>query len=342
MIAYTLPAARSGRPSLQTLGAIMLIASFAFPAAALAAGFHAGRAPFGLRVDSERDNLEIMTATVLPGGALTIAIDLNGGDVLADEGPAVDRAAYTLSAPAGRVTAGGPRQWTWRAPDEPALHRLQVRREDGAAITLNVFVLTPLSRVQDGWLNGYRIGEYPATALRGLSIYEPPAGFIEVTESNRQTRLSPHFTLEQFLCKQDGAWPRYLVLRPLLLSKLEHLLAEVNAAGHRCDTFAVLSGYRTPWYNHSIGNVKYSRHVYGGAADIYIDVAPRDGQMDDLNRDGRVDVKDAAVLYAIIDERYGDPEYAPYVGGLGQYRRTPSHGPFVHVDVRGSRARWGD
>ena len=60
-------------------------------------------------------------------------------------------------------------------------------------------------------------------------------------------------------------------LRPRLLLKLEMMLEKVNAAGYRCDTFQVMSGYRTPHYNMAIGNVKYSRHVWGGAADIFVD-----------------------------------------------------------------------
>jgi hypothetical protein len=28
-------------------------------------------------------------------------------------------------------------------------------------------------------------------------------------------------------------------------------------------------------------------------------------------------------------------------GGVGLYRSTRSHGPFAHIDVRGSKARWG-
>ena len=28
------------------------------------------------------------------------------------------------------------------------------------------------------------------------------------------------------------------------------------------------------------------------------------------------------------------------VGGLGAYGSTAAHGPFVHVDTRGHRARW--
>jgi len=63
--------------------------------------------------------------------------------------------------------------------------------------------------------------------------------------------------------------------------------------------------------------------------------------MDDLNGDGRVDLQDAGVLYEIVDDLYGRPWYAPLIGGLARYRTTSAHGPFVHVDVRGSRARWG-
>jgi uncharacterized protein YcbK (DUF882 family) len=124
--------------------------------------------------------------------------------------------------------------------------------------------------------------------------------------------------------------------------KLELLLEKTNEAGYRCDSFVVMSGYRTPFYNHLIGNVKYSRHQWGGAADIFIDEDPVDGMMDDLNGDGKSDVRDAHVLYEIVDRMYGKPWYEPYIGGLGAYRTTPNHGPFVHVDARGFRARWGD
>jgi hypothetical protein len=208
-------------------------------------------------------------------------------------------------------------------------------------ILLNVFVIVPLERVEKGRLNGYRIGSYPATALKGLEIYKPPPGFIEVTKDNKDTLVSPHFRLEQFLCKQAGRYPKYIVLRSRLLLKLELLLQRVNAAGFRADTFQVMSGYRTPSYNKAIGNVKYSRHMWGGAADIFIDEEPKDGRLDDLNRDGKIDYRDAAVIYDLIDDLYGDPLYAPFVGGLGRYKKTAAHGPFVHVDVRGFRARWG-
>jgi len=54
-----------------------------------------------------------------------------------------------------------------------------------------------------------------------------------------------------------------------------------------------------------------------------------------------LDYRDAAIIYGIIDGMYGKPWYQFFVGGLGRYRKTPVHGPFVHIDVRGFRARWG-
>ena len=227
--------------------------------------------------------------------------------------------------------------------DEAGLYPLTIRStETGESIRLNLFVLVPLARAEGGSLNGYRIDSYPTTALKGLDIYKPPRGFIEVTDENVDTLVSPHFTLRQFLCKQASGYPKYVVLRARLLLKLEFLLERVNAAGIRAETFHVMSGYRTPFYNRAIGNVKYSRHVYGGAADIFIDERPRDEMMDDLNEDGKIDVHDAGVLYDLIDKLYGTELYESYVGGLGRYRKTSAHGPFVHVDVRGFRARWGD
>ena len=122
-----------------------------------------------------------------------------------------------------------------------------------------------------------------------------------------------------------------MVLDAELLRKLESLLAVANAAGYRATTFHVMSGYRTPAYNRAIGNVAYSRHTWGAAADIFID-EDADGRMDDLNNDGRSDVRDAELLYRLFD--------AEVTGGMGKYAATHAHGPFVHIDVRDRRARW--
>lgn len=231
----------------------------------------------------------------------------------------------------------------WRVPAEPSLETIEIGAAQRArvAMRLHVFVLRPASEVRDEHLWGYRIGTYPSRPSRGLAAYRPPPGFIEVTSENRATPVSPHFTLEQFLCRQAGGYPKYLVLRERLLLKLEYLLELVNAKGFAADTFAVLSGFRTPFYNRAIGNVTYSRHQWGGAADIFIDEDPRDGRMDDLNRDGQIGQADAHLLYDLIDSASGAASFQRFTGGLGSYGHTASHGPFVHVDVRGHRFRWG-
>ncbi len=228
----------------------------------------------------------------------------------------------------------------WLAPDEPGHHVIEMSSSTGDVMRLNVFVLHPVEDVEDGALNGYAIGDYPQTPFRGHDAYLPPQGFIGVPPELRDLPISPHFTLGQFLCKQDGGPTRYAIVNPRLLLKLEWLLAEVNEHGWETDGFVVMSGYRTPSYNAAIGNGRYSRHVYGGAADIYID-EDGDGIMDDLNGDGVHDRRDAGALYELIDGLLEEPRFANFSGGLGEYGSNSAHGPFVHVDERGWNARWG-
>ena len=78
--------------------------------------------------------------------------------------------------------------------------------------------------------------------------------------------------------------------------------------------------------------------MYGDAADVFVD-NDGDGRMDDLNGDGRVDTRDAAVILAAVERI--ERAYPELAGGVGVYRATSAHGPFAHVDVRGHRARWG-
>ncbi|HEV8510868.1 MAG TPA: D-Ala-D-Ala carboxypeptidase family metallohydrolase [Gemmatimonadales bacterium] len=218
------------------------------------------------------------------------------------------------------------RRWTWTAPHKPGLYPIRVVSNDQRdSIMIHAFVLIPYTQLRGEYLNGYRIGRYPARAL-------PPAGFIEVTPATENVMVSPHFRLKQFLCKQGGAYPKYVVLNEALLQRLEQLLELANASGYSASTFYVMSGYRTPAYNRALGNVLYSRHTWGSAADIFID-ENHDGRMDDLNGDGTSDERDAEVLYRLFD----GPQSR---GGLGKYHATRSHGPFVHVDIRDRRARW--
>ncbi len=241
----------------------------------------------------------------------------------------------------GEARALGGGRWRLRAPDEPGLRHLAWRHGD-EVMTLHLLVVRPFGEADARTLNGYRIGRYASEPLRGLAVYEPPPGLVEVTEDMLDLPVSTHFRLGDFLCKQAGGFPKYLLLRTELLLKLEHLLARARAAGLAREPFTIMSGYRTPWYNRAIGNrTIYSRHLYGGAADVYIDESPRDGRMDDLNGDGRIDLADAGELYRLVDEHDTEPDHAGLAGGLARYPANHVHGPFVHLDARGWTARWG-
>jgi len=270
----------------------------------------------------------------------TAVVVMPGADVVfnAAGGPPGDYAATTAD---GSLVQQGVHQWKWTAPTRPGTYLVTfdgpARRD---AIAVHAFVMVPATAVKGGLLNGYRIGEYPVP-LKGNPLYAPPSGFIEVTKENQDTRLSPHFTLKQFLCKEDTTrtFPKYVLFKERLPLKLEAVLERVNAMGFAVDTLRVMSAFRTPYYNHAIGDVPYSMHQWGSAADIYIDPLKQD-RMADLNHDGRIDIQDAKTLSDEIEGLLASKDHARFQGGMGIYPGTSAHPPFVHVDVRGMPARW--
>lgn len=307
-------------------------AGLALWTATAAAEFDPGLAAFDVRFGDVDVHYRVFAVTALPGKTVEVSIPRPEGSGFRIEAEA-DAAADSIV----RVASAS---WRWTAPARPGLYPLALIRDDGATVRLNAFVLRPFGDVRDGELDGYRIGQYPRNPLRGNPIYLAPPGFVEVTPDRVGTEVSPHFTLGQFLCKQQPeAWPKYLVLRELLVTKLETLLAETNRRGIRTDGFFIMSGFRTPHYNAAIGNTAYSRHVWGGAADIFIDT-DGDGVMDDLDGDGRTGIEDARVLQRIAQDLSEDGVWRRLLGGLGLYGPRIHRGAFVHVDARGARARW--
>jgi len=209
---------------------------------------------------------------------------------------------------------------------------------------INVITLVPFSEKRGGKIGLYYLGSWPYE--RGgqprAPSYANPAGFIEVTPQNANTQVSEHFRLRDFLTKdQPNVWPKYLLLNPKLLDKLELTIQELQKMGHPVRQIQIMSGFRTPNYNVHGGNTEgranLSRHMYGDASDVFID-NDGNGSMDDLNGDHRVDVRDAeVVLQAVERVERAHPEL---VGGVGVYSACCGHGPFTHIDVRGYRARW--
>lgn len=289
------------------------------------------RLPFSVHFGEDESDFRVIARFVLPNESVPVAVDIV---------PRAPESAhgYELHAAGGRTERAMSGGWTWVAPSRPGLYPIEIRDTDsGRTMTLNVFVMVPYSAMRGGRIHGYRIGNYPVTRAGYEDEYRRPLGFIEVRPELLETEVSPHFRLAQFLCKQAGGSPEYLVLRPELLVKLEELLAAVNDAGFPASTLSVMSAYRTPFYNVAIGNVTtFSRHQYGDAADVFVDV-DGDGRMDDLNRDGRHTLADALALRNLVSN---EPA-SSMAGGLGTYAPTREHGPFVHVDVRGFDVEWG-
>jgi hypothetical protein len=289
--------------------------------------FDPGHDPFAVVIRGDPVPLQVFFVSVLPEEALEIEVESTG------ERP-------TLRYSGGTILSESDRGWVWRAPSAPGVMALRLESSvSGESLSLNIFVLHPYQLVRSGVLNGYRIGNYAERPLRGDSVYLPPPGFIEIRDGDEDILVSPHFTIGQFLCKQPGD-PKYLALSRYLVVKLEAILKAVNDAGFAVPGLQVMSGFRTPWYNRSIGNrTTFSRHLYGGAADIFLDV-DEDGVMDDLNGDGRSTVDDADILLAIVKRVEASVSPGVRPGGLAAYRRNSARGPYVHVDARGKPARW--
>lgn len=114
-----------------------------------------------------------------------------------------------------------------------------------------------------------------------------------------------HFKMSEFKCKDGTPVPKELWKNnQTLMEYLEVLRLE---CGNRPVT--ITSGYRTKSYNKKVGGAENSQHLYAKAADI------------------QVKGMTPAQVYKIADKVFGN-------GGVGKYAT------FVHVDIRGKRARW--
>ncbi len=90
---------------------------------------------------------------------------------------------------------------------------------------------------------------------------------------------------------------------PELVRRLQTMREEIGKP------IIINSGYRCPTHNKAVGGASNSQHLYGRAADI---VCPG---------------LTTAQLYTVAEKYFAD-------GGLGRYAG------YVHVDVRGTKARW--
>ena len=286
---------------------------------------------FSLKFKDEINSYRILALFLMPGERIELEC--------VDSDP---KQTYMISAKDGAIATVSKKRWTWEAPQQHGMYSLTISEtHSNDTMRLQAFVMVPFQARHEK-LNGYRIGRYEQKPLKNNPAYRPPTGFVEVTPQNRHEQVSPSFTLGQFVAKQASGYPKYVVLRERLLLKLEMILAAVKKRGFNVSTLHVMSGYRTPFYNKAIGNpTRYSRHLYGDAADIFID-QDNNNVMDDLDGDGKVTFADAQTFASMIKSTSKAADYQPFLGGLGVYGPRSHRGPFVHVDVRGTRARWSN
>lgn len=82
-----------------------------------------------------------------------------------------------------------------------------------------------------------------------------------IKELGRSYKLSAHFTLGEFACKDNSDT---VLVSPELIRMLERLRDYIGG------TISINSGYRTAAYNKKIGGASRSQHIYGTAADIVV------------------------------------------------------------------------
>jgi len=310
------------------------------PARMLASKLSDPRAPETAYLDDAQ--LDFLDALRGRSGKLQAAFRAPGDTLTSPQERPAPELSARFEAPTGSETVSE----DFTAPKDPGVYKLAVEMNKATRPIddLRVITLVPFAEKKKDRIGLYYLGRWPFEG-RGTPprpSYANPTGFVEVTRENQDTAVSEHFKLRDFLTKdQFDVWPKYLLIDSRLIDKLELIVQELEEEGHPVKHVQIMSGFRTPIYNHSGGNTggraSLSRHMYGDAADIFVD-NDRDGVMDDLNGDGRIDPADSEVI-ARAAERV-EAKYPALVGGVGIYPACCGHGPFTHVDVRGYRARW--
>lgn len=215
------------------------------------------------------------------------------------------------------------------APRQAGFYNLRVTSSRGRRIldSVLVAVLVPFSEKLGNTLNGYRIGTWRWERAKGDAT-PPPKGFIEVWERDADMPVSAHLRVSDFLTHDEQAqWPRYVVIDPRILDKVELVLDYLGVRDHRMP-LDVHSGFRTPLHNRRVPRAAGdSRHQYGDAVDVALDA---DG-------DGRISYLDVLAVARAVEQV--EKEHPDLVGGLGVYGNRGT-APYVHIDVRGTRSRW--
>ncbi len=106
-----------------------------------------------------------------------------------------------------------------------------------------------------------------------------------------------------------------------LIPQADKVLQNLQVLRDTCGkSITIMSGYRSPERNESVGGAKKSQHMEGNASDIKVKgMKPED-------------------VAKTIEKLIADGKMAQ--GGLGIYPRATAEEGWVHYDTRGVKARW--
>ncbi len=138
-----------------------------------------------------------------------------------------------------------------------------------------------------------------------------------VVRGNENVQISEHFKVGEFQCNDGSPMMR---LSPGLIDVLEILMRVLKDEG--AETMYITSGYRTwPHNAKQSGAADHSYHMDGIAADVQV-----------KNNEG--EYVDIGTVYDIACKLIKNN------GGVGKYYTLPREKRFVHIDIRGYKARW--
>ncbi len=204
----------------------------------------------------------------------------------------------------------------------------------------------------NGWdltVDGENLGRYRSPSRSGnLKVrnnpesYMPPPLWLRVTPQNSHFAVVPGLTAGDLVIPSEDTGEKHSDLVPVhypMWLAIVTMRQELERRGIPASALKIISMFRAPAYNRSVGSNAYGRHIYGDAFDFYIDLE-NDGKASDLNRDRRLDRRDAYPIVALLEDLQDDGKIP--MGGIGIYNTAGGdHEVTMHLDMRGHRATWG-
>ncbi|MDR0362264.1 MAG: hypothetical protein LBJ46_06220 [Planctomycetota bacterium] len=243
------------------------------------------------------------------------------------------------------------------APERPGAYYMAFRAESGELWRdFNLCVFVPYratgktaGKGHDIHVEGENVGNYRLPEHSGnLKVrnnpdsYRPPVWWFRMAPQTLEFEVVPGVRVGDLVAPTEDTGLRHSELVPVcypMWTAILRLREALSRRGIPGEALKIISGFRAPPYNRAAGSNAYGRHIYGDAFDFYIDLEG-DAKSSDLNRDGKVDRRDAYEVVATIEDLQADAVIP--VGGIGIYHTVGGdHGLTMHLDLRGHRANWG-